>query len=83
MTLITLTRHSDGASITLPVLTGPILANVGDYKRIVDAPCLTAGSYARAKQFLGGIDVEQRMHAMYVNDGIIESDADDYSYTLA
>jgi hypothetical protein len=80
---ITLTRHADGQSITLPVLMGVIRANVGGDWMLVNVPCLTAENDARAQQFLG-FDMEQQMHFLYIDgDGITSATLDDYSYTLA
>lgn len=80
---ITLTRHSDGQSITLPVYMGATSADVGGERMLVDVPCLSSKAWERAMDFVG-FDVEQQVQYLYIDgDGITSATLDDYSYALA
>ena len=80
---ITLTRHSDGKSIMLPVYMDTASADVGGERMLVDVPCLSCDAWERAIEFTGA-DVEQQMHFLWIDgDGITSATLDDYTYTLA
>jgi hypothetical protein len=80
---ITLTRHVDGQSITLPVYMGATSADVGGERMLVDVPCLSSKAWERANEFVG-YNVEQQVQYLYIDgDGITSATLDDYAYALA
>ena len=80
---ITLTRHVDGQSLTLPVVMGVAPANVAGDWMYLDVPCLSSEEWARAME-IAGCDVEQQMQYLYIDgNGITSAKLDDYTYTLA
>jgi hypothetical protein len=80
---ITLTRHADGQSLTIPVVMGVAPANVAGDWMYLDVPCLGSEEWERAMEFVGA-NVEQQMQYLYIDgNGITSATLDDYSYALA
>lgn len=81
---LTITRHTDNQTITVPVVMGVAPAEVGGQWIMVDVPCLDQEADDTARDFLGGTNIEQHMQFLYIDgDRITSFDGDDYSYTLA
>lgn len=83
-TQLTITRHSDNQTITVPVYMGTASADVGGVRERVPAPCLEADIDDAVSDFLPGSNIEAHMQYLYIDgDGLTSFDGDDYSYTLA
>lgn len=82
-TTLTLTRHSDGQSLVLPVYADEVLADIGGERIPVMAPYLTRVGAVRAHKFTG-CEVEQQVQFLYIDgNGITSAALDDYTYALA
>jgi prepilin-type processing-associated H-X9-DG protein len=79
---IIITRHADGATLTLPLAPGVAPANVGGHWMYVEVPCLSSADCDDAYVFAGH-DVEDQMQYLYVDGHATSGTFDDYSYTLA
>jgi len=83
-TTLTITRHSDNQTITVPVVMGVAPAEVGGQWIMVDVPCLEKDIDDAVSDFLPSTDIEQHMQFLYIDGNRITSfDGDEYSYTLA
>lgn len=85
---LTITRHADNQTITVPVVTGLAPAEISGQWIMVDVPCLDQDADDTARAFLGGTNIEQHMQYLYIDgNGITSFDGlewgSDYSYTLA
>lgn len=81
---LTITRHSDNQTITVPVVMGTASADIGGVRERVPAPCLEQDIEDAVSDFLNGCHFEAHMQYLYIDgDGLTSFDGDEYSYALA